>query len=62
MIVHIIKQRLIEENRERKIESILEDKPFVPYTEEMAMSDITDDFCNQLKIALKLPVKYISDM
>lgn len=49
MIVRIIEQKLIEENRRRKIESILEDKSFVPYTKEMAMSEITDDFLVQLK-------------
>lgn len=52
MIERIIDQKLIEENRQRKIESILEDKPFFPYTKEMAMSDITDDFRYQLKEAL----------
>ena len=64
MIERIIEQRLIEENRRRKIESILEDKPFVTYTKEMAMSEITDDFWVQLKEALskELPVKYISDI
>ena len=60
MIVRIIEQKLIEENRRRKIESILGDNPFVPYTKEMAMSEMTDDFWVQLKEALYkgLPKKY----
>ena len=64
MIVRIIEQKLIEENRRKKIESILGDNPFVPYTKEMAISEMTDDFWIQLKEALskKIPVKLISDI
>lgn len=64
MIERIIEQKLIEENRRRKIEYILGDNPFVPYTKEMAISEMTDDFWVQLKesISKKLPVKLISDI
>lgn len=44
MLANLIEQKMIEENRDRKISSIINDEPLVPYTFDMAIEELVAEF------------------
>lgn len=44
MIANCIEQKMIEENRDRKISSIINDEPLIPYTFDMAIEELVAEF------------------